>query len=674
MFGQNVTEHNPSYRQSYLSPVYLSIFYLSKNYLILSIYLSLSLYLSVTRSLHEFTRYSPHKASKVCGLVSVLPPVAVVMLLSFSCRAVLAVPEPNAPAALAVLEPASSSDVWSAYRRREALALLLSSRWALDARNCDPRSSVCSTCPVGQRNAAESECVAAVTEAIQESKLELPLRKWVTRSVNISGVPSGCSYSRERQRAIFNSDPAGESNAEYRLVCIGEGVPKPPKADDARSSKPVASEPDSGGSESDASGSEPDSSGPETDSRVMPISRGAKPDMRALLLKRIAQRPKGKGGRKEPYSIFLMGDSTTNLQYNMLVKGHLFDDVPKAPKLPTLKLYKLQSWNSTSDAFKACRLGTVGRARGLVGGHEVVVSAVYCKQALLDIAMAPDVMQAALSKPYSIPTPDLALLGSSGMHHLVRLDARDFEELDWPLAHFNARIEQGLTGVQAAFPETDLRFFTTHSVCEKRLPMEFIKQRAEACAAGDREGCYGRGDEGHETLWKSSRVPRTKKGRDRHNRTFFSAYGADSLVHRELKVLSQPALRDRWVVVDGHAITSGQCDLTHDGYHYGNAIVREECAELLRPMGEDTSAKHAKRSQQTDAMGHTKQHAKHMNHVKRLTQPDKDGAYSQRTPDHVDVDLLRQMQKELDGAEADLVAMAAGLKPTTQEVGHVTAY
>ena len=507
--------------------------------------------------------------------------------------------------------------------------------------------------------------MAAVKEAIQESKLELPLRKWVTRSVNISGVPSGCSYSRERQRAIFNSDPAGESNAEYRLVCVGEGVPKPPKAADARSS-----EPDASGSEPDSSGSETDSSGSETDSRVMPVSRGAKPDLRALLLKRIAQRPKGKGGRKEPYSIFLMGDSTTNLQYNMLMKGHLFDDTYEAPKLPTLKLYKLQSWNKTSDAFKACRLGTVGRARGLVGGHEVVVGAVYCKQALLDIAMAPDVMQAVLSKPYSIPTPDLALLGSSGMHHLVRLDARDFEELDWPLAHFNARIEQGLTGVQAAFPETDLRFFTTHSVCEKRLPMEFIKQRALACAAGDREGCFGRGDEGHETLWKSSRVPRTKKGRDRHNRTIFSAYGADSLVHRELKVLNQPALRDRWVVVDGHAITSDQCDLTHDGYHYGNAIVREECAELLRPVGEDTSAKHAKhakRSQQTDAMGHTKQHAKHMNHVKRLTQPDKNGAYSQRTPDHVDVDLLRQMQKELDGAETDLVAMSAGLNPTNQE-------
>ena len=576
------------------------------------------------------------------------------MLLSFSCRTALAVPEPNAPAALAALEPASS---WSA---------VLSSRWALDARNCDPRSSVCNTCPVGQRNAAESECVAAVKEAIQESKLELPLRKWVTRSVNISGVPSGCSYSRERQRAIFNSDPAGESNAEYRLVCVGEGVPKPPKAADARSSEP------------DASGSEPDSSGSETDSRVMPrlkfeISRGAKPDLRALLLKRIAQRPKGKGGRKEPYSIFLMGDSTTNLQYNMLMKGHLFDDTYGAPKLPTLKLYKLQSWNKTSDAFKACRLGTVGRARGLVGGHEVVVGAVYCKQALLDIAMAPDVMQAVLSKPYSIPTPDLALLGSSGMHHLVRLDARDFQELDWPLAHFNARIEQGLTGVQAAFPETDLRFFTTHSVCEKRLPMEFIKQRALACAAGDRKGCFGRGDEGHETLWKSSRVPQTKKGRDRHNRTLFSAYGADSLVHRELKVLSQPALRDRWVVVDGHAITSGQCDLTHDGYHYGNAIVREECAELLRPVGQDTSAKHAKRSQQTDAMGHTKQHAKHMNHVKRfvkrLTQPDKDGAHSQRTPDHVDVDLLRrQMQTELDGADTDLVAMSAGLNPTNQEL------
>ena len=585
-------------------------------------------------------------------------------MLSFSCT-VLAVPEPNAPAAMAALEPASSSwsDVLPNWTQRLAV---LSSRWSLDGRNCDPRSYECNTCPTGQRNAAESECVAAVEEAIQESKLELPLRKWVTRSVNISGVPSGCSYSRERQRAMFNSDPAGGSNAQYRLVCIGEGVPQPPKADDARSSKP------------DVSGSEPDSGGSENDSRVMPVSRGAKPDLRALLLKRIKlkqhfQQQKGKGGRKEPYSIFLMGDSTTNLQYNMLVKGHLFDDKYEAPKLPTLKLYKLQSWNATSDAFKACRLGTVGRARGLVGGHEVVVGAVYCKQALLDIAMAPDVMQAVLSKPYSIPTPDLALLGSSGMHHLVRLDARDFEELDWPLAHFNSRIEQGLTGVQAAFPETDLRFFTTHSVCETRLPMEFIKQRALACAAGDREGCFGRGDEGHETLWKSSRVPQTKKGRDRHNRTFFSAYGADSLVHRELKVLSQPALRDRWVVVDGHAITSDQCDLTHDGYHYGNAIVREECAELLRPVGQDTSAKHAKRSQQTDAMGHTKQHAKHMNHVKRfvkrLTQPDKDGAHSQRTPDHVDVDLLRrQMQTELDGADTDLVAMSAGLNPTNQEL------
>ena len=166
--------------------------------------------------------------------------------------------------------------------------------------------------------------MAAVEEATQEPYLSLPLRIHHTRVVNVSGVPSGCSYSRERQRAMFNSDPAGGSNAEYRLVCIGEGVPQPPKADDARSSKP------------DVSGSEPDSGGSENDSRVMPVSRGAKPDLRALLLKRIKlkqhfQQQKGKGGRKEPYSIFLMGDSTTNLQYNMLVKGHMFDDKYEAP-------------------------------------------------------------------------------------------------------------------------------------------------------------------------------------------------------------------------------------------------------------------------------------------------------------------------------------------------------
>ena len=173
---------------------------------------------------------------------------------------------------------------------------------------------------------------------------------------------------------------------------------------------------------------------------------------------------------------------------------------------------------------------------------------------------------------------------------------------------------------------------------------------------------------------------------------------------RELKVLSQPALRDRWVVVDGHAITADQCKLTHDGYHYGNAIVREEVAELLRPERGDASAKHAKPSQQTDAMGHTKQHAKHgkdlteankddgsshgssqrppdqmdaetkelmkhMRHVKRMTEPNKDGGFSQRAPDEEDMDILKQMQKELDGAQAALVTMATGLNITNEELG-----
>ena len=89
------------------------------------------------------------------------------------------------------------------------------------------------------------------------------------------------------------------------------------------------------------------------------------------------------------------------------------------------------------------------------------------------------------------------------------MDARDLDELDWPLTHFEARLERGLTDVQATFPETDLRFLTTHSVCEERLPMEFIKERALACAAGNNTGCFGPEDEQDEMLWRSDRVPRT---------------------------------------------------------------------------------------------------------------------------------------------------------------------
>ena len=101
-----------------------------------------------------------------------------------------------------------------------------------------------------------------------------------------------------------------------------------------------------------------------------------------------------------------------------------------------------------------------------------------------------------------------------------------------------------------------------------------------------------------------------------------------------------------------------------------------------------------------DAMGHTKQHAKHvkglteankddgssqrppdhvdaetkeltkhMSHVKRMTEPNKDGGFSQRPPDKEDMDILKQMQKELDGAQAALVAMATGLNITNEDQG-----
>ena len=65
----------------------------------------------------------------------------------------------------------------------------------------------------------------------------------------------------------------------------------------------------------------------------------------------------------------------------------------------------------------------------------------------------------------------------------------------------------------------------------------------------------------------------------------------------------------------------------------------------------------------------TKELMKHMKHVKRMTEPNKDGGFSQRPPDKEDMGILKQMQKELDGAQAALVTMATGLNITNEELG-----
>ena len=106
------------------------------------------------------------------------------------------------------------------------------SGWAFDPRFAEAPGQF-TGCPDGQRNAEESECLAAVQQAAQG------LRVRGIRVVDEGAegvVPGGCSYSRVSQRAMFNRNAAGRSSSLYELVCIEDG-PRPFGAtDDARQS------------------------------------------------------------------------------------------------------------------------------------------------------------------------------------------------------------------------------------------------------------------------------------------------------------------------------------------------------------------------------------------------------------------------------------------------------
>jgi hypothetical protein len=94
-------------------------------------------------------------------------------------------------------------------------------------------------CPAGTRNAAASECLAAVQEAAQSAGLQV---RSLIKNVDVgseAGVPPGCSYSNASKLAIFNVNPEGrsleyyqgKSNDHYPWACIDETKNASPEAD-----------------------------------------------------------------------------------------------------------------------------------------------------------------------------------------------------------------------------------------------------------------------------------------------------------------------------------------------------------------------------------------------------------------------------------------------------------
>ena len=126
--------------------------------------------------------------------------------------------------ALAV--PAALARFVSGNARPTTLAPRASS-WTLDPRVYEEPGQF-TGCPDGQRNADESECLAAVQEATTALGLVLngPTVKVVDAGAD-GWVPSGCSYSKGHGlQAIFNRNPAGRNWRSYPLACI-EQVPPP---------------------------------------------------------------------------------------------------------------------------------------------------------------------------------------------------------------------------------------------------------------------------------------------------------------------------------------------------------------------------------------------------------------------------------------------------------------
>eukprot|EP00964_Phaeocystis_antarctica_P037548 scaffold21453_cov77-Phaeocystis_antarctica.AAC.1 len=144
----------------------------------------------------------------------------------------LGVPSPHASAALAGQERASG--------------------WTLDPRVYEKPGQF-TGCPDGQRNAAESECLAAVQAATTALGLAFEGHTFKVVDAGADGwVPSGCSYSRGHGlQAVFNQNPAGRNWRSYPLACIdvvqataAEPGPEPaPVKSEAVSAQPIPANP-----------------------------------------------------------------------------------------------------------------------------------------------------------------------------------------------------------------------------------------------------------------------------------------------------------------------------------------------------------------------------------------------------------------------------------------------
>ena len=200
--------------------------------------------------------------------------------------------------------------------------------------------------------------------------------------------------------------------------------------------------------------------------------------------------------------------------------------------------------------------------------------------------------------PYHFDEPDLVLAGVGGLHYMHReeVDTINNEQMVDPRAvrnfvetkgfansstAYKSVVRNGLRALEAAFPRANRKFFTTHSICDERLPLQTMTARATACARwrahptkAAADACFSC-DPGASNCYEPLAAQH-----EWYVDSLFSHVGASAIASLELAVLDE--FRDTWGTTDAHGITAkAGCDATEDGAHYDGDVVAQEALSVF---------------------------------------------------------------------------------------------
>jgi len=274
-------------------------------------------------------------------------------------------------------------------------------------------------------------------------------------------------------------------------------------------------------------------------------------------------------------NIFMWGDSTIAHQF-FLLRGLTGGKASETPPLYNMSV----PWPAQNGTV--CPEVNVHVHETIYGNASIHVTAAVCKTGIINVAMAPAVLE-ALHEEHGLSLPQkhgqtLLYVGGSGLHHLHLDDGMEHErDQDWdskkPLnLAFEENLKYGLAKLQERYPDAGLAYLNTHTICNSKL---WDSTRAVACDSDDLKECFSDVD-----------VP--SEERDWFQETVFSGGGTGVIAEREIAMLDDASLK--WTLVHGHEITEdASCSQTEDGMHYLEPTMMKMIEEALAVLGEGSA-------------------------------------------------------------------------------------